>query len=56
MIRQTFKQLFVETDGLETIELAFLAVFLGLVTIVFLPNSDEAINRTVQQYKVFFLH
>ena len=56
-MRQALKQLFLETDGLETVEYAFLAVCLGLVSVVFLPNSEETINRTFEQYvRVLFSH
>jgi Flp pilus assembly pilin Flp len=49
-MRETLKQPWGEEHGLETAEFAFLAVFLALVAIIFLPNSEETINHAFHQY------
>ena len=49
-MRKTVTEFLAEEHGLELVEYAFLAVFLGLVAIIFLPNSEEAINHTFHQY------
>ena len=49
-MRKLLKQLWVDDRGLETAELAFLAIFVALAAILFLPNSEEAINHAVRQY------
>jgi Flp pilus assembly pilin Flp len=49
-MKKILKQLWSEEHGLETAEFAFLAVFLALVAILFLPNSEETINHAFRQY------
>jgi Flp pilus assembly pilin Flp len=49
-MRKLLKQLWVEERGLETAEFAFLAVFVALAAILFLPNSEETIDHALRQY------
>jgi len=49
-MRRILEQLWLEEHGLETAEFAFLAVFLALLAIIFLPNSEETIDHAFRQY------
>jgi hypothetical protein len=49
-MRKLLKQLWVEERRLETAEFVFLAVFVALAAILFLPNSEETIDHALRQY------
>jgi len=55
-MKKKLREFLVDEAGLETVECAFLIVFVGLAAIMLVPHSEEAINRTVDQYSRILFH
>jgi len=55
-MKKKLGEFLIDKAGLETVECAFLIVFVGLAAIMFVPHSEEAINRTVDKYCRFLFH
>jgi hypothetical protein len=55
-MQKKLRDFLADEAGLETAECALLIVFAGLAAIMFVPNSEELINRTVDQYSRILFH